>query len=511
MLAFLPGPIYHYALILIALIGAALLLRTVNFATETRRAWLLAWLVVTTAAFFSGHFLVFAVVVLVVCAKLRGKWPEGTPAIYVALLPIIPLYDYTIPGLLGIESILTLDLQRVLALTLLLPAVMVSKRDARPLFANPIDVFAVLYFSWLVVLGFVFRPSFTDALRNAVETWAFLALPYFAISRLIRTMEDMKSVIVALVFTGIVMSVIGFVEQRMTQVLYLEVPKQLHMNPLAVFAAGYEFRFGFLRIRSSIEGGLGYALIFSLAALLCVYRLRILQGWRFWLIGATLVVAIFFTGSRGAWMAAAIAVAVSILFPLIRSPGRFVFLCLLAIVCWPTVQQYLLSARDEFGTFEYRSDLLKAAIPVIMDHPVMGWGSLSNVFASGKLEHMRQGQGIIDIVNSFIGEALTNGISGLFLFVSVIASSIWCTLRRYHQSAVATRTMTDQWLPAFLVSLALCTVVYLGTISMVGHIPVYFWLLIALCSAYSSMNSVPDSDERGKEGFIAAKRRRAQA
>jgi len=107
MLGFLPDPMRALALALIAQVGGIVFLRFMQlpYMDRNRLSW--AWLVLTIAAFLSVHFLVFAIVVAIVFTILRRHAPGTVPAIYIALLPLIPLYSYTIPGAFGVRNLFT--------------------------------------------------------------------------------------------------------------------------------------------------------------------------------------------------------------------------------------------------------------------------------------------------------------------------------------------------------------------------------------------------------------------
>ena len=91
MLGFLSITVRPYVYVLVALLGAAVFMRLIRLPLAEKREWLVAWFVLTTAAFFGGHFLVYAVVVTIVCTILSRRTPSIVPSIYIALLPIMPL------------------------------------------------------------------------------------------------------------------------------------------------------------------------------------------------------------------------------------------------------------------------------------------------------------------------------------------------------------------------------------------------------------------------------------
>lgn len=495
MFGFMPFWLRAYIFILIAQIGAIIFMRVIRLPFPQRRDCAVAWLMLTAAAFFGSHFALYALVLVAVCFWLRNRHPDQAVALYLALLPVIPLYSYELPGMLGITYFLRLDNQRLLTLALLLPALLVARRrdDARqPLVRNAIDATALMLFAWLILMAVVHRPSATDKLRGVFETSVFMLLPYLVVSRLVRRPADLRNCILAIAFGGLFVAMIGLMEQRMTAYFYQNIPYRLHMDTrlLGAFASAHDLRFGLLRIKSSIDGGLGYFLVICLAACLSLGRLKLMSGWRLWAAFLLLSVALFFTGARGPWIMAAIVLMSTWAFGLIRSPGRFIFFACLGLLALPTIGDYFMSSTDRFGTFSYRAELLRSTLPLVGERPWMGWGSLQALFATGRLEHMRQGQGIIDLVNVYLGVAVESGIPAFLLICALIFACLWTTVQT-HARRAATQDHADTPVAAFLVTLLLGTAFFLSTISFVGHVPVYFWTLIALCSAYSSLQYSP--------------------
>jgi hypothetical protein len=489
MLGFFPFAVRALVFVLIALAAARCLIWAIRLPLADINRWFYAWAVLTIAAFLSGHFLVFSIVLAACCYVLWRAAPNRSIADYVAILPVIPLFTYTIPGALGIDNIVTIDYARVLALVLLLPALLFERRSKDApikLIRNSIDVLFLSYCAWQLFLAFIQRPSLTDSFRTSFEVVFFLLVPYLAVSRLLRSRKEMDRALMALAFSGIIVVSIGLVEQSVTWYFYEYIPAQLSMSPPEAFTAAQEVRFGFMRLRASIDGGVGYFLVFALGGLIYAHRRDYIGGIRFWITVSTFLTAILFTGSRGTWIVCGLMIASAVVFPLFKSPSRFAGSCAIALLAIPYLRDYFLNTSDRFGTFDYRARLLESSIPLVLEKPIMGWSSLLEVFASGRLEHMRQGQGIIDIVNSYLGEALVRGLPGLLLFGGALFCSLWAVLRRYHRDSMSGGGSESAG-AAFLASMVIATSFLLVTISMVGHISTYLWLLVAMCSAYSAL------------------------
>lgn len=494
MLGFLPYWLRVYVYILIAHVAAIIIMRAIRLPFAERRDCAKAWLILTATAFFGFHFIGYAIVALLVGTWLRRQHPLQVPAVYIAILPVIPLYKFILPGALGINNFFTLDHQRLLALGLLLPALLAVRgndaEERQPLIRNGVDATALAFIAWMLLLSLIHRPSVTDKLRGVFEITFFTLVPYLTISRLVRSPADLRNCILAIAFAGLFVSMVGVMEQRMTSYFYQEVPYRLGMETfqLTQFARAHEYRFGLLRIKSSIDGGLGFFMVICLAAYICLGRLRLLTGWRLWVPGLLVAMVLLFTGARGPWLMAGIVIASTFAFGMVSAPGRFVLAACATLLVAPTIRDHFMSTTDQFGTFNYRAELLRSTLPMVWEKPLLGWGSLRELFATGRLEHMRQGQGIIDMVNVYLGIAVEWGIPGALLLGSMLFASLW-TVVKVHAQRKERQDREDAAVATFLVTLMLGTVFYLSTISFVGHVETYLWTLIALCSAYVSLGA----------------------
>ena len=85
----------------------------------------------------------------------------------------------------------------------------------------------------------------------------------------------------------------------------------------------------------------------------------------------------------------------------------------------------------EKGNIDYRQRLLDNAMIVIERNP---WLGSTDYHKSKEMLSMIQGQGIIDIVNTYLGIALDKGIVGLslflFFFASVLLAQVLLVLKK---------------------------------------------------------------------------------
>lgn len=98
---------------------------------------------------------------------------------------------------------------------------------------------------------------------------------------------------------------------------------------------------------------------------------------------------------------------------------------------------------------------------------------------------MIQGEGIIDIVNSYISLALRFGLVGLALFVAFFASvllSMYKALRAFPDKEDEHRRLGRALLATLLGILMI-----IFTVSSITVIPVVYWSVGGLCVAYVQM------------------------
>lgn len=144
--------------------------------------WRILWLAVTSTAFLIGNFwaLLFATTLFVLFAQKEAT----KPALYWLLICVIPPNAHEIPGFGIINQLFPIDMPRLLALIVLLPALMLASKRNRKSVAvlNGPDILLVLFF--LVSTVFAFRgQDVTVGLRSVVLLFLGIWIPYFAFSR----------------------------------------------------------------------------------------------------------------------------------------------------------------------------------------------------------------------------------------------------------------------------------------------------------------------------------------
>jgi O-antigen ligase len=136
-------------------------------------------------------------------------------------------------------------------------------------------------------------------------------------------------------------------------------------------------------------------------------------------------------------------------------------------------------------TVTYRQDLFWVAIDVIMAFPVLG---PPQYYAAHQMQSMVQGEGIIDIVNSFIGLGLDHGLVGVGLFFGAFLTCAWYVVRTMRSHAAEDDAFKEA--AALLAALA-GVLITIATVSSIGAIPMTYWMLAGLCVAHFRNCALP--------------------
>ena len=134
------------------------------------------------------------------------------------------------------------------------------------------------------------------------------------------------------------------------------------------------------------------------------------------------------------------------------------------------------------GSIDYREQLLTNSRIVIMRNP---WFGSTDFLETPEMEAMRQGENIIDIVNSYLAIALSQGLVGLGLFVSFF---VFVMLGVYR----AMRTFPDKDCEEALLGRALLSALFgilvtIFTVSSITFIPIVYWSMAGVGVAYAQM------------------------
>lgn len=459
-------------------------MRFFGFSVPLARRVAGSWIALTFVAFFSLSMWMFYALVALVCWVGAPKEPEDRVIFFIGILPALPKFDYLIPGFAGIESLFNIDYARFVTMAVLLPIAAGALRSTsmvpRSRTARNIDFFVFAYVLWAVVLAFD-RHGLTQGFRAIFQQLAFVALPYLVVSRYLLDPGRSKEALSTLLYSALIVASIGIVELLTEWWFYRYIPERIGMGLLDWRVLGHYERGGLVRVRSTIGGGLGFVMLIAIAILITLrYEIRS----RIFYVCALIALALclYFTGARGSWLASGLVATLLSVRWFIKSPKNFLVACGLAVLLLPVGQRVLDSFEDEEGTFDYRQQLIDSAIPMILDSPISGYNGMTEVEATGRLEHLRQGEGIIDLVNTYIQVAMFEGLVGLALFLGSLLLALFAMLRATARQ-IAGEKSTAPELSLLLSAIIISAAFLIATTSMTGYFQDYYMIILALSAA----------------------------
>ncbi|MBJ6121620.1 O-antigen ligase family protein [Sphingomonas mollis] len=326
----------------------------------------------------------------------------------------------------------------------------------------------------------------TNMLRVLVEQLCTFVLPFYAVRRSIRTGDDVRRIFIGMVAATTALSTLAIYEAWTTWPLYRVIYN--HYGITLGSGASVKMRGGLLRSPGPFPEPTSFAYWLSIGTFIAMtsswmFRSKI----KFWGMCAVLLLGMYAPQSRGAWLGLIVAylvyqvgtgqvskmlkgVVVAALF------GGLVYGAALTI---PQVAQTL--GLDTTGVVkrDYRQDLWTRGIEEAQHNLLIGT-DIGTVMTS--LADMKQGEGIVDFVNTYLYVLLVSGLIGVTAFGSgllVPIAVLWKRakmLRRYD-----TRQLSV--IAALLGSIA----VMLAFTSLVGRSTMGLGVMLGMAAALSKM------------------------
>ena len=447
------------------------------------------WLALTLVAFLSYSFWIYVLIALPLLFYASRR--ESNPAaLFFFLLFVLPIAFVPIPGMGLIKQVFGLSHARLLELIILLPAFFSLRKqgDSLPFGRTWPDKLLAAYLLLTVMLH-LREPSLTDTMRFAFYQFIDVFLPYFVISRALKNLQDFRDALLSLVLAIMVLAPLAVFETVKHWLLYSSLTERLALEGGMTQYLGRDEM-----LRAITTAGhpiaLGYLMVVGLG--LYLYLQPRQQNKLLRRLGmAVLLAGLIAPLSRGPWVGAVVLLLVYI------STGRYaarqwLTMTVAALLVLPSVSMLpggdrVINLLPFIGTtekanVEYRENLLSNSLVVIQRNLLFG----SNEYLeTSEMKSMRQGQGIIDIVNTYILIALESGIVGLALFAGFFALTLQGIYRAMR--AVSARDSEEYLLGRVLLSTLLAILVIIFTVSSITIIPVVYWSVAALGVAYVQM------------------------
>lgn len=448
-----------------------------------------AWFAVTLIAFLSQNFWVYAILAAVFLLFSLAR-ESNKPALYVGLLFAVPPFAAQIGGLGIVEHLFALDYLRLLALTILLPMWWKLRQDpaVRPFGRSLTDKFFLAFLTLQFVQRFEFDTT-TNALRFGFYYFVDGFLPYYVISRGVKDTGQFREVLASFLLAAMVMAVLGAFETVRYWLLYAALPEALGV----IWDAGlYLGRGDFLRALVSTGHPivLGYVMVVAIGFYGFLWR-DIPRQWRLpglLVLTAGLVAPL----SRGPWIGAMV---LAFLFVIVGArPVRQIVefglgSAILAALMFITpagrmVMDYLpFIGTIDIENISYRERLIENSLILIKKNPFLG--NPYYFYFTPEMEEMRQGQGIIDLVNTYVAVALNSGLVGLTLYLGIFLSSL--TGVGKGMLLLPDKKSENYRLGQALLATLMAILVIITTVSSILVIETMNWLVVGLGVAYANM------------------------
>ena len=269
--------------------------------------------------------------------------------------------------------------------------------------------------------------SVTNMARVACQRSIDYLIPYWVVTRSLRSHRDMKVLIVYMIAAGCALSSLMLLESVRGWTFFREI----------VARYGFDARWDLVKWRNGMLRASGpflepTSMAFGLVFIaLAAWQFRSLFSSRMhrYAVVAFICVGIFTCQSRNAYLGLGLGLIAAEAFRRFGTPrGRWLLPIIgMALVLAPI--SYFVARGPDIGgegdtasTAIYRSQLLNRGLEEARKHPIVG----ANIDAvTDSLEDLRQGEHIIDFVNTYIYVLLLSGGIGLIIFISMLAYGVY--------------------------------------------------------------------------------------
>lgn len=459
------------------------------------------WIGLTITAFASPSFWLYAIIAMPVLFWSAQK-DQNPLALYVLVLFVIPPIGLQLPTI-GIKQLFELDNFRILSFTLLITAAWRLRERGHagnlPSF-KAIDRLMLAYVVMQLVLLMPYE-SITNTMRRGFLLTIDMLLIYFVASRSAASRNSLVEVMASFCLMSAILAPIALFESLKGWLLYVGLGDQWGYNML--FA--YLLRGESLRAQASTGHSLALGGIIAIAFGFWLYLAsKIRSNFQKIVVAAWILIGLLAAHSR----APAFAIAIMFSINLALGPKGYARLfsaliasSLIAVVLAMTpagndfIQSLPIAGNVTDQNVDYRIRLAEVSWELIQQNPIFG-----NPFFLTQMEELRQGQGIIDLLNQYANVALLYGITGLALFVAPLLLTLYVSHAQMRRSVAADLDLTllgCSLMACFLANLALIASQGIGR----GQV---FYLLVGLVAGYAkiAISKTADSTQQTMDGNI---------
>ncbi|HUZ33516.1 MAG TPA: O-antigen ligase family protein [Xanthobacteraceae bacterium] len=462
------------------------------------------WLLLTIIGFLSPSFWWYALVATPMILWARRK--DSNPiALYLFLLHVVPPVSVNIPVIV-INRLFDIDNYRLLSFCILIPiawGLRHSRNRDRNVGFRAMDRWLIAYGAVQVALfvppdlphQVILHDSLTNALRRLFLFIVDVYVLYFSVSRSCANKRAIVDAEASFCVSCVVMALVGFFETSRHWLLYSGLALSWNRHDLT-FVLAYLLRGASLRAQASAGHAIALAYLLAIALGFWLY-LRSRETFKpaKLSVAAVLLLGLLATYSRGPWLGAALIYMAFIalrrrVFSRSLLYGTILAFMFAAVMLSPlgntVINALPITSWRSGADFIYRQRLAERTYELVRAHPWFG-----DQLAMLKMEDLRQGQGIIDLVNTYAGIALLNGLVGLTLFLGFIFTGLY---RAFRAARIAIPIDPDLGLLGIsLVACILGTLFIIADTSLILGIQKLFYVLAGLAAAYANLSRPSDT------------------
>ncbi|MES2949390.1 MAG: O-antigen ligase family protein [Pseudomonadota bacterium] len=449
------------------------------------------WVCITLAGFLSQNYWIFCAIVSLLIFNAAKK-ESNKIAMFFFLVLVLPQIRVEIPGFAGIRYFFEIDYVRILTAIVLFPVCVKARKlaVASGAKANLPDKILATY----IVLNLVLQAQHdmvTGVIRSMLNWGIDAVVPYYAISRSLKDLKSFRDVLMSFAIAAMVVSLVGAFEFARHWILYSSAGDALGVewNP------GYLARGDLLRASGTSGQSIVFGYVLTIAIGFFLFLQKSVSNFKLYAGGMLLlVVGVISPLSRGPWVGLIVILFVFTVTgakPLQRI-SKFVLFAVPASVLL-TLSEYGQKVIDylpfigsvDKGNVTYRQNLFDKSLQIILDNPF--FGSTDYLI---HLEELRQGQGIIDLVNTFLIVALNTGFVGLGLYVLFFLLILLAAFRRMRLAPLDSELRA---LGRSMLAVLIGVLVIIGTVSPINHVPLLLWSVAAMCLAFGLLKQQESS------------------
>jgi hypothetical protein len=427
---------------------------------------LVTWSLITTAGLLTPSIFLYMGIALPVLMWHQQK-DDNPAAVYVLLYLAIPHYGVPLPTIV-INQLFDISHGRFLSLAFLLPAMLrLRANPGKTSIPKHPAQWGVAVFIGLIILFVSPYYSITHLLRTFVTLSLDWLIPFLACVLLANTSDKIRDCMKMWALSGAILGAIAMFESSRTWLLF--DPISLRWGSTNAFA--YLFREGTLRAQATAGHSLALGYWLAIAWGFHIHLYRSLPNRRAALLmGGLILGGLIATWSRGPWLTAILITIIYLALDprgassIIKSLGALVFVATAVYISpyWDAIKRYIpFVGNVDSANVEYRQRLFQTAIEYIKLNPLTG-----NPLVLQYLESLRQGQGIIDLMNGYIQIAMFYGLICLAGFLVMLLGPVASSIRLWQTNR--SRAPATAWEAAVFIATLTGTAVFIATASYGG-------------------------------------------